>query len=188
MSKPQVVFVLGGPGCGKGTQCAKIVETFGFTHLSAGDLLRAEMKSGSENGELISRMIKEGSIVPAEITVGLLRKAILSSDNTKFLVDGFPRNYDNNRVWTEVMADVADVKFVLYFTCTEEVMEKRCLHRGLTSGRTDDNAESIRKRFVTFHNESLPVIMEYEKIGKVKKIDATRTPEEIFEDVKKCFN
>ncbi|KAF3445323.1 hypothetical protein FNV43_RR10499 [Rhamnella rubrinervis] len=67
--KPTVVFVLGGPGSGKGTQCANIVQHFGFTHLSAGDLLRAEIKSGSENGTMIQNMIKEGKIVPSETQI-----------------------------------------------------------------------------------------------------------------------
>ncbi|KAL2940904.1 UMP-CMP kinase 3, partial [Bienertia sinuspersici] len=64
-----------GPGSGKGTQCTNIVENFGYTHLSAGDLLRAEIKSGSENGTMIQNMIKEGKIVPAEVTIKLLQKA-----------------------------------------------------------------------------------------------------------------
>ncbi|VFQ69964.1 unnamed protein product [Cuscuta campestris] len=87
--KVKVVFVLGGPGSGKGTQCAKIVEHFGYTHLSAGDLLRAEIKSGSENGTMIQNMIKEGKIVPSEVTIGLLQRAIHENKNDKFLIDGF---------------------------------------------------------------------------------------------------
>ena len=74
MSKPQVVFVLGGPGAGKGTQCERIVSNFGFVHLSAGDLLREERTSGSKDGELIENYIKEGKIVPVEITINLIKK------------------------------------------------------------------------------------------------------------------
>ncbi|KAL0856218.1 hypothetical protein Bca101_061371 [Brassica carinata] len=80
--KPTVIFVLGGPGSGKGTQCAYIVEHFGYTHLSAGDLLRAEIKSGSENGTMIQNMIKEGKIVPSEVTIKLLQKAIQENGTT----------------------------------------------------------------------------------------------------------
>ncbi|KAK8374663.1 hypothetical protein O3P69_010124 [Scylla paramamosain] len=76
-AKYNVVFVLGGPGAGKGTQCAKIVEKFGYVHLSAGDLLREERaKSGSEYGELIDGHIKNGTIVPVEITCRLLERAM----------------------------------------------------------------------------------------------------------------
>jgi UMP-CMP kinase len=88
-----VIFVLGGPGSGKGTQCAKIVKDFGFKHISAGDLLREEQdREGSSYGEMIKTMIKAGSIVPMEVTVKLLENAMSKSiekDHVrKFLVDG----------------------------------------------------------------------------------------------------
>ena len=88
-----VVFVLGGPGAGKGTQCAKLVADFGFKHLSAGDLLREEQdRPGSEFGEMIKSYIKEGTIVPMEVTVQLLENAMrdaMDKDNKKlFLIDG----------------------------------------------------------------------------------------------------
>jgi UMP-CMP kinase len=97
--KPTVIFVLGGPGAGKGTQCANIVKTYNFLHLSAGDLLRAEMNSGSQYGEMIATMIKEGKIVPSEVTVRLLDQAMNKSGQSKFLIDGFPRNAENNSSW-----------------------------------------------------------------------------------------
>ena len=93
----------GGPGSGKGTQCSKIVDEFGFVHLSAGDLLRAEINSGSANGNMIKAMIKEGTIVPAEVTVKLLQKAMESSGQDKFLIDGFPRNEENRLCFEEVV-------------------------------------------------------------------------------------
>lgn len=95
--------MLGGPGSGKGTQCSKIVEVFGYIHLSAGDLLREERQSGSELAEMINTNIKEGKIVPAEVTVGLLRTAMEKSGATKFLIDGFPRDADNLSCWQEQM-------------------------------------------------------------------------------------
>uniref|UniRef100_A0A3Q0T397 Cytidine/uridine monophosphate kinase 1 n=1 Tax=Amphilophus citrinellus TaxID=61819 RepID=A0A3Q0T397_AMPCI len=123
--KPQVVFVLGGPGAGKGTQCSKIVESYKYTHLSAGDLLREERnREGSEFGQLIANYIKEGKIVPVEITINLLRKVqTMQKDEKKFrfLIDGFPRNEDNLQGWNRVMDGKADVKFVLFFDCSNEV-------------------------------------------------------------------
>ena len=93
---PNVVFVLGGPGAGKGTMCALAQNQLGWEHLSAGDLLRAERNNpDSKNGELINNYIKEGKIVPVEITVGLLGDAMQKSGKSKFLIDGFPRNPDN---------------------------------------------------------------------------------------------
>jgi UMP-CMP kinase len=101
--KVTVLFVLGGPGAGKGTQCANLVRDYNFTHLSAGDLLRAEQeRPGSEFGELIKSYIKDGKIVPMEVTVQLLENAMTDvinkspSKTGKFLVDGFPRKMDRH--------------------------------------------------------------------------------------------
>ncbi|XP_061746491.1 UMP-CMP kinase isoform X2 [Nerophis ophidion] len=194
MTKPQVVFVLGGPGAGKGTQCAKIVENYNYTHLSAGDLLRAERaRDGSEFGQLISSFIKEGKIVPVEITINLLRKAMqetMQKDEQKyrFLIDGFPRNEDNLQGWKSVMDGKADVRFVLFFDCSNEVCITRCLERGKSSGRTDDNRESLEKRIQTYLLSTRPIIELYEKDGKVRCVDASHSVEEVFADVKRVFD
>ncbi|XP_061925255.1 UMP-CMP kinase isoform X1 [Entelurus aequoreus] len=194
MTKPQVVFVLGGPGAGKGTQCAKIVENYNYTHLSAGDLLRAERaRDGSEFGQLISSFIKEGKIVPVEITINLLRKAMqetMQKDERKyrFLIDGFPRNEDNLQGWKSFMDGKADVRFVLFFDCSNEVCITRCLERGKSSGRTDDNRESLEKRIQTYLLSTRPIIELYEKDGKVRCVDASHSVEEVFADVKRVFD
>ncbi|PRP78469.1 hypothetical protein PROFUN_13646 [Planoprotostelium fungivorum] len=181
--QPIVVFVLGGPGAGKGTQCAKIVEHFGFEHLSAGDLLRAEIKSGSENGEMIANMIKEGRIVPSEVTVDLLDKAMTKSGRSRFLIDGFPRDERNNQNWE----DATHLAFVLFFEVPESVLEERLLKRGESSGRSDDNIESIKKRFHTYKESSLPIIQYYDAKGKAVKINGDRPVEEVWAEVQEQF-
>ena len=101
LSKPRVVFVLGGPGAGKGTQCANIVRDFGWVHLSAGDLLRDARNSGDETGKMIDHYIKEGQIVPVEVTVALIKKAMESNatrGKTNFLVDGQNYTHTINRL------------------------------------------------------------------------------------------
>jgi UMP-CMP kinase len=179
-----VLFVLGGPGAGKGTQCARLVSEYGFTHLSAGDLLRAEQeRPGSQFGELIKECIKNGDIVPMEVTVQLLENAMTetisrSPSSKKFLIDGFPRKMDQALKIEEV---VCPARLVLFYDCPEDEMERRLMERGKTSGRADDNAESIRKRFRTFIETSMPVVDYYEKEGRVVKIDATPTPESVFQ-------
>jgi len=186
-TKPAVVFVLGGPGSGKGTQCANIVRDYGFVHLSAGDLLRTEINSGSKNGDMISTMIKNGEIVPSIVTVDLLKTAINSHPKKNFLVDGFPRNEENNKSWEDNMKNVVDTKFVLFFECPESVMTDRLLKRGESSGRTDDNLESIKKRFNTFNIQTMAVIDHYSKQNKVEKINSNRHPDEVYTDVKSVF-
>ncbi|KAK6484415.1 UMP-CMP kinase [Huso huso] len=192
--KPQVYFVLGGPGAGKGTQCAKIVEKYGYTHLSAGDLLRAERgRPGSEFGELIENYIRDGKIVPVEITISLLQRAMeetmkSNEENNKFLIDGFPRNEDNLQGWNRTMDGKADVKFVLFFDCCNEVCIDRCMERGKSSGRSDDNRESLLKRIQTYVQSTKPIIELYEKQGKVHTIDASKTVDDVFAHVQKIFD
>ena len=169
--KPKVLFVLGGPGAGKGTQCAKLSNEFGMVHISAGDLLREEMTSGSPLGALISGYVSEGTIVPVKVTIELLRAKIFAMESTanRFLIDGFPRNEENLqgkptshctppshpltpslsllftwKGWNECMTDLVDLEGVIFIDCPQEEMEKRLLSRGLTSGRTDDNLETAR--------------------------------------------
>jgi UMP-CMP kinase len=185
--KPIVVFVLGGPGSGKGTQCSNIVRDFGFVHLSAGDLLREEMNSGSQYGDMIATMIKNGQIVPSHVTVRLLQQAMDKSHKAKFLIDGFPRNSENNEAFEKELGSKVEVPFLLFFDCPEEVMEKRLLKRGETSGRSDDNIESIKKRFRTFMQQTVPVVQYYEKQNKVIRVDANRTIEDVYADLKKSF-
>jgi len=183
-----VVFVLGGPGAGKGTQCQRIVEEFGYCHLSAGDLLRAEKSSGSSVGEMIESYMKEGKIVPVEVTVGLLKTAMEKSEKTHFLIDGFPRNSNNVDGWYTVMGGIADVEFVLFFDCSEEVMERRLLERSKESGRVDDNIETIKKRFKSYLDETMPVIQEFQKQGKVVKVNAALPRDEVYQLLRKYFS
>lgn len=187
--KPKVIFVLGGPGAGKGTQCANIVKEFGFVHLSAGDLLREERsKPGTQYGELIENHIKNGLIVPVEITCKLIELAMEKSGKQKFLVDGFPRNKNNLEGWNLAMADKVEILFVLFFDCSQDACVKRCLKRGAEgSGRSDDNEESLKKRLQTFVNESMPIIDIYKEKNMVRRVDADKSAEEVFEDVKAIF-
>ncbi|KAG8927661.1 UMP-CMP kinase [Tulasnella sp. 418] len=193
-----VVFVLGGPGAGKGTQCANIVRDYGFKHLSAGDLLRAEQhREGSQLGSLISEYIREGKIVPSEVTIKLLENAIRHELETRkpetagvgwedgrgrFLIDGFPRKMDQAEQFDD---EVCLSRFTLFFSTTEEVMLERLTERGKTSGREDDNIESIKKRFKTYEDTTMPVIEHYRKLNKVVEIDATPSIPEVYEAVKK---
>jgi len=189
MSKPNVVFVLGGPGAGKGTQCANIVKTFGFVHLSAGDLLREERnKPGSEFGDLIEKHIRDGTIVPVEITCSLIERAMQVSASNNFLIDGFPRNQDNLEGWERQMSEKATVLFVLFFDCDEDICVQRCLQRGQAgSGRSDDNPDSLKKRVFTYNNDTMPIVNRFQESNLVKRIDASKSAEEVFEEVRLHF-
>lgn len=88
-------------------QCARLVEEFGIVHLSAGDLLRAHMKSGSQEGNMVAQMIKDGQIVPSHVTISLLQKAMADSAQDKFLIDGFPRNDENRNAFEQQVCNWA---------------------------------------------------------------------------------
>ncbi|KAG0587000.1 hypothetical protein KC19_2G133800 [Ceratodon purpureus] len=132
---------------------------------------------------MIQNMMKDGKIVPGEVTVKLLQKAMEESDNDKFLIDGFPRNLDNLKCF-ETVTDI-EPQFILFFDCSEEVMERRLL--GRNQGRVDDNIETIRERFKVLVESSVPVVQFYEEAGKVHKIDATRTVDEVFSSIEPLF-
>ncbi|KAG2388441.1 hypothetical protein C9374_000605 [Naegleria lovaniensis] len=183
----KVVFVLGGPGSGKGTQCARLVEKYKFAHFSAGDLLRAESTKDTETGRMINNFIKEGKIVPGEVTIALLKQAIMGHEdpNTVFLIDGFPREMKQA---VDFERQICFCQFVLFFDCPEDVLESRLLKRGQTSGRIDDNIESIKKRFQTYINQTMPVIQYFKAFNKVKTIDSSKSVDLVFEDVCKLFD
>ncbi|XP_073103033.1 UMP-CMP kinase 4 isoform X4 [Elaeis guineensis] len=132
---------------------------------------------------MIQNMIKEGKIVPSEVTVKLLQKAMLESGNDKFLIDGFPRNEENRAAFENVTK--IEPEFVLFFDCLEEEMVRRLLNRN--QGRDDDNIETIRKRFKVFVESSLPVVEYYGSKGKVRKIDAAKPIDEVFKSVEVIF-
>jgi len=200
--KITVIYVLGGPGAGKGTQCALLVKDYDFVHLSAGDLLRAEQdREGSQYGELIKNYIKEGQIVPMEVTIKLLENAMTAaikerkeSNSThpgwqngkgRFLIDGFPRKMDQAIKFDE---SVCLASFVLFYVCPESALLERLLERGKTSGRADDNEESIKKRFRTFIETSMPVIDYYRERGKVVEIDSSPALEDVHRTTKAAMD
>lgn len=192
LPKCQVIFVLGGPGSGKGTQCSLLHENLGWAHLSAGDLLRAERnKTDSEVGALINSKIASGQIVPSEITVSLLeigmKETYANTGATKFLIDGFPRSQGNVTAWEEILGKQHSLKFVLVLDCPEQVLESRLLERGKSSGRVDDNMDVIRKRFKTFQEESYPIIQQYNQKGMVRTIVADWSVDDVYKEVSSLF-
>nr|KAF6482969.1 adenylate kinase 1 [Rousettus aegyptiacus] len=141
LKKTKIIFVVGGPGSGKGTQCEKIVQKYGYTHLSTGDLLRAEVSSGSARGKILSEIMEKGQLVPLETVLDMLRDAMVAKvDISKgFLIDGYPREV---RQGEEFEQRIGPPTLLLYVDAGPETMTKRLLKRGETSGRVDDNEEN----------------------------------------------
>ena len=132
--------------------------------------------------------IKEGKIVPVEVTVKLLLAAMEKNPGKKFLIDGFPRSMDNKDGWYSVVGDRAEVAFCLFYECPEEELEKRLLKRGETSGRDDDNIESIKKRFRTFRETSMPVVEWFEARGQLRRVSSAQGVEEVWAATQRIFD
>lgn len=176
-----VVFVLGGPGSGKGTMCELAKILLGWTHLSTGELLRAAMASGGPTAATISELLAAGQLVPNEITVKLLIEAMdatfKKTGNRDFLLDGFPRSMDNMEGWYEQFGPDTELPTMLYLDCSYEILEQRILGRAKYTGRSDDNRESIQLRFKTFEAQTLPVVKLFRDKGKCITIDASQSRE-----------
>ncbi|MDG1873819.1 MAG: nucleoside monophosphate kinase [Mariniblastus sp.] len=182
--KPNVIFVLGGPGAGKGTMCELAESQLGWTHLSTGDLLRRERESGGPTAAAIEKSLTAGQLVPNEIVVTLLKNAMENVTRTtgrkNFLLDGFPRSLNNLEGWYEIFGREAELPKMLYFECPYEVLEKRILGRAKYTGRSDDNIESIKLRFDTFKAETLPTVELFKSKNKCVEIDTSLERQAVY--------
>ncbi|SCA48193.1 UMP-CMP kinase, putative [Plasmodium ovale] len=265
--QPFVIFMLGGPGSGKGTQCKLIQDKFDFVHISAGDCLR-EYLTKCENNEankmhqsIVEDCINNGKIAPVHITLELMKKKMQAEiekikqkeknemfndkehrkeegkksfsfnaldDNIKlkntdideynkklkyennifenkevlkvleknkfeqkakykFIIDGFPRNYDNFNGWMNIIGSYAYVHLCLFLYCDEDIMVKRCMNRGLMSGRADDNMKTLRKRFETHKNDCMPIINIFLNEHKCIFINANKNIDDVWNDIQYVF-
>ncbi|XP_045511736.1 adenylate kinase isoenzyme 1 isoform X2 [Colias croceus] len=184
-SKTPIVWVLGGPGSGKGTQCEKIIAKYGFTHLSTGDLLRAEVKSGSERAKCLTTIMERGELVPNDIVLDLLREAIVAASGQAkgFLIDGYPREKSQGIAFEKA---IAPVTVIIYFEASSETLTQRLLGRAASSGRADDNAETIKLRLKTFLDNNDMVLAQYP--DKLKRINAEDTVDNIFSQVQQILD
>lgn len=174
----RVVFVTGGPGSGKGTLCAKLVEHKGdrLEHVSSGDLLRDEVKRNTELGQRVAALMQQGALVSASIVLALLDARLSNAQGKVVLLDGFPRSLDNAR---DFYNDFGPAEGILLFDCPEEEMVRRIVERGKVSGRADDNEATARKRVAIFKEQSeAPTQFLISKGIPVTRIDTTRPVEE----------
>ena len=190
MEDKDIIFVLGGPGSGKGTQAQKIAKEYDIGYLSAGDLLRGAANLAKNppkdfDPQLlkeymeISDIIKNGKLVPAHVTIKLLKDAMVKGSQKHWFIDGFPRDMSQQKEFVENCKDCVGLLFI---DVPDDVLTQRLLNRGKTSGRVDDNEESIKKRLVTYHEQTVEVIENYEKQNMVIKIDGNRGIDEVHDD------
>ncbi len=206
------IVLMGCPGAGKGTQSAKLQHKFDLHHISTGDVLRAEIASGSELGKKIAAIINDGNLVPDELMVSMLEK-IVSATDKGIIFDGFPRTVAQaealdammkrlNRQITEViMIDLPESEVVSRISSRRQC--KKCgeiLHVDLNAplaqcpacggelySRPDDTPERVKHRLEVYHHDTLPVKNYYQGGGKYVEVNGNQNPEQVFEDIVKVL-
>lgn len=176
------VIIFGPPGSGKGTQSVYIAEKYGLEHLSTGDLLRAEQKTQSTLGKRISSYSDQGNLVPDDLIIDMLAKVLDTKKTVNgYIFDGFPRTTAQAEA-LKVMLETRgiQVSIMINLEVAEEELIERLLKRGITSGRSDDNYETIQKRIQVYHTKTAPVLDFYKKEGLATEIKGTGTLQEIF--------
>merc|ERR1711962_188517 len=175
-----VVWIVGGPGSGRGTQCENLQVKHNYVHLSSGDLLRHEVMSGSKRGLQLYKMMEMGEMVPAEVVLDIVAEAMASKVEgaTGFLIDGYPLNLEEAEKFEK---QIVSVTRIIELDIPREEMVARLEKRA----NFDDKKDSITKRIDTYEKNTLPVLEKY--CHKVVKVDGNRGAADILPDVLKAL-
>ncbi|MCS2682447.1 adenylate kinase [Bacteroides ovatus] len=179
------IVIFGAPGSGKGTQSERIVEKYGINHISTGDVLRAEIKNGTELGKTAKGYIDQGQLIPDELMIDILASVFDSFKESKGVIfDGFPRTIAQAEALKKMLAERGqDVSVMVDLDVPEEELMVRLIKRGKDSGRADDNEETIKKRLHVYHSQTAPLIDWYKNEKKYQHINGLGTMEGIFAEI-----
>ena len=175
------IVIFGAPGSGKGTQSELLMQKYGFKHISTGDVLRAEIKNGTELGKTAQGFIDNGQLIPDSLMIDILARVYDSLCPCEGLIfDGFPRTIPQAEALKVMLAERGtDVAAMLELSVPDEMLMERLINRGKVSGRADDNEETIKKRLDVYKSQTAPLIDWYEKEGKRNSVKGYGTLEEI---------
>ena len=179
------IVIFGAPGSGKGTHSARLVEEFKLDHISTGDVLRKEIKNGTELGKIAQGYIDNGQLIPDELMIGILASVYDSFKDSKGVIfDGFPRTIAQAEALKVMLGERGqDVTVMLELDVPEEELMSRLIKRGIESGRTDDNEETIKKRLKVYHEQTSPLKEWYKNDGKHCYINGFGELDRIFADI-----
>ena len=179
------IVIFGAPGSGKGKQSERIVEKYGINHISTGDVLRAEIKNGTELGKTAKGYIDQGQLIPDELMIDILASVFDSFKDSKGVIfDGFPRTIAQAEALKKMLAERGqDVSVMVDLDVPEEELMVRLIKRGKDSGRADDNEETIKKRLHVYHSQTAPLIDWYKNEKKYQHINGLGTMEGIFAEI-----
>lgn len=185
------IVIFGAPGSGKGTQSDKMIAKYGFKHISTGDVLRNEIKNGTELGKTAKGYIDNGQLIPDDLMVNILASAYDSfgKEHEGVIFDGFPRTIPQAEALKKMLAERGHkVAAMIELDVPEDELMKRLILRGKQSGRSDDNEETIKKRLTVYHNQTAPLIDWYEKEGIHHHINGLGELDRIFGDICKVID
>ena len=179
------IVIFGAPGAGKGTQSERIVEKYGINHISTGDVLRAEIKNGTELGKTAKGFIDQGQLIPDALMIDILASVFDSFQDSKGVIfDGFPRTIAQAEALKKMLEERGqDISIMLDLDVPEDELMTRLIKRGQDSGRADDNEETIKKRLHVYHSQTSPLIDWYKTEGKYQHINGLGSMDTIFADI-----
>ena len=179
------IVIFGAPGSGKGTQSDLLISKYGLKHVSTGEILRSEIKAGTELGKTADRYISKGELVPDEIVIGMLEEVILKNmDKKGFIFDGFPRTLPQGEALDNMLKkNSMAISTVLSLVVRDEELTDRLLKRGQLSGRSDDNGETIASRLRVYHQQTEPLKEYYARQGKLVDIPGEGAIDEVFNSI-----
>ena len=185
------IVIFGAPGSGKGTQSDLLIEHYGLGHISTGDVLRNEIKQGTELGKTAQGFIDKGNLIPDDLMISILAKVYddYGRGHKGVIFDGFPRTIPQAEALKKMLDERGDkVAAMIELDVPEDELMKRLLLRGQQSGRADDNEETIKKRLVVYHSQTQPLIEWYRQEGLHHHINGLGTLERIFKDIQEVID
>ena len=185
------IVIFGAPGSGKGTQSDLLIEKYGLGHISTGDVLRSEIKKGTELGKTAASYIDKGQLIPDALMVDILASVYDSfgTDHPGVIFDGFPRTIPQAEALKKILEERGHrIAAMIELDVPEEELMTRLIKRGQESGRSDDNAETIKKRLDVYHNQTSPLIEWYEKEGIRHHINGLGALDRIAGDIQQVID
>ena len=161
------IIIFGAPGSGKGTYSDEIVKRYGMSHISTGDVLRGEIKNGTELGKVAQDYIDKGQLIPDELMISILAKVYDAQPQGKGVIfDGFPRTIAQAEALKKMLAERGhDMGMMIELIVEEDVLMARLLNRAIEQGRADDNETTIKARFDVYHKQTAPLAEWFEMEG-----------------------